>query len=487
MSNLIKNELIKIFKKKSIYIIMIIVLAFTILINCIAKYNSDSSSGYSYYSENYINEYVKKELAQLDPNKSSDTGLYIELKTDLDTYELINKYDNTSWQYQFIQENVYSLINEKNTYIYGIEKDENKVKEIENEINKIIEKLDNDDWKYFANIELEQAEKQLNDLEEQKRNTNDKKVLQDIDSAIENAKIDREIAQYRIDKEIKYGSDYLNSALRDYESSSKNIIELQSNSEEMNYQEKLAYNESLENKEISRYIIENNIDLYKTDTKGMLENFFNEYGIFIIVVIVMIAGTIVSEEFNKGTIKLLLVKPYSRLKILLSKYITTLIILGISLIAFIFMQLIVGGIVFGLDSLSTPVVQYNFNTNQLVELNIFTYLIIQILTQLPMLILLLTLAFALSTIFTNSALAITITLLGYMSPSIINILAIQYNVEIMKYFVTMNWDLSPYLFGGLASMEGMSLGFSIIVSIIYLLLMIIPTYIIFKKRNIKNI
>ena len=30
----------------------------------------------------------------------------------------------------------------------------------------------------------------------------------------------------------------------------------------------------------------------------------------------MIAGTIVSEEFNKGTIKLLLVRPYSRNKIL---------------------------------------------------------------------------------------------------------------------------------------------------------------------------
>ena len=487
MSSLIKNELIKIFKKKSIYIIMLIVLAYTILINCIAKYNSDSYSGYNYYSENYINEYVKKELSQLDPNKSSDTGLYIELKTDLDTYELINKYDNTSWQCKFIQENVYSLINEKNTYTYGIEKDENKVKEIENQINKIIEKLDNDDWKYFANLELEQAEKQLDELEEEKSITDDKKVLRDIDIAIECARIDKEVAEYRINKEIKYGSDYLNSALRDYENSSKNIIELQNNSEEMSYQEKLAYNESLENKEISRYIIENNVDLYSTDTKGMLENFFNEYGIFIIVVIVMIAGTIVSEEFNKGTVKLLLVKPYSRLKILISKYITTLIILGISLITFILMQLIVGGVIFGLNSLSIPVIQYDFNTNQLVELNIFIYLIIQILTQLPMLILLLTLAFALSTIFTNSALAITITLLGYMSPNIINMLAIQYNVEIMKYFVTMNWDLSPYLFGGLASMEGMSLGFSIIVSIIYLLLMIIPTYIIFKKRNIKNI
>ena len=51
-----------------------------------------------------------------------------------------------------------------------------------------------------------------------------------------------------------------------------------------------------------------------------------------------------------------------------------------------------------------------------------------------MIILLSTLAFALSTIFTNSALAITIALLGYMAPSIINMLVIQYKVTFMQYF-----------------------------------------------------
>ena len=117
----------------------------------------------------------------------------------------------------------------------------------------------------------------------------------------------------------------------------------------------------------------------------------------------------------------------------------------------------------------------------------FEYLGIQVLTQLPMFILLATLAFVLSTLFSNSALAITISLLGYMSTSIINQLAIAYNIQFLKYFVTMNWDLSQYLFGGLPLMDGMSMVMSIVICMVYFLIMVIPTWIIFKKRNIKNI
>ena len=61
----------------------------------------------------------------------------------------------------------------------------------------------------------------------------------------------------------------------------------------------------------------------------------------------MIAGTIVSEEFNKGTIKLLLVKPYTRNKILLSKFITTLIMIVFVIIVTITMQILIGGVLFG--------------------------------------------------------------------------------------------------------------------------------------------
>ena len=485
MSSLIKNELTKIFKKKSIYITLLVVLAFVILTNCIYKFFFTRGSEYG-YSDSYI-AYIKEDLAKLDPTNPSDTSMYIDLKSQLDTYELMQKYDEGAWQRQIIASQVATDVNEKNTYLYSAEKDEEKANEIENKINDTLQKLENDDWRYFANLDLEQANEKVQLLEEQKANTQDRQQLEELEISIENAKIDKEVAKYRVDKDIKYGTDYLNEALTTYQNYAKNIIQM-GNFDNLEYEEKLEYNNSLEEKELSRYIIENKQDINKTnDTRGILKNFFSEYGLFIIVIVVMIAGTIVSEEFNKGTVKLLLIKPYSRTKILLSKYITILVMTVFAIAIILLMELIVGGIVFGYDSLSIPVVEYNFNTSQLEILNIFTYVGIEILTQLPMIILLATLAFALSTIFTNSAFAITISLLGFMSPSIINALVIQYKVNFMRFFVTMNWDLSEYLFGKLPSMQGMTLGFSIIMCLIYLFAMIIPTFIIFKKKNIKNI
>jgi len=485
LSSLIKNELTKIFKKKSIYITLLVVLAFVILTNCIYKFFFTRGSEYG-YSDSYIT-YIKEDLAKLDPTNPSDTSMYIDLKSQLDTYELMQKYDEGAWQRQIIASQVATYVNEKNTYLYSAEKDEEKANEIENKINDTLQKLENDDWRYFANLDLEQANEKVELLEEQKANTQDRQQLEELEISIENAKIDKEVSKYRVDKDIKYGTDYLNEALTTYQNYAKNIIQM-GNFDNLEYEEKLEYNKSLEEKELSRYIIENKQDINKTnDTRGILKNFFSEYGLFIIVIVVMIAGTIVSEEFNKGTVKLLLIKPYSRTKILLSKYITILVMTVFAIAIILLMELIVGGIVFGYDSLSIPVVEYNFNTSQLEILNIFTYVGIEILTQLPMIILLATLAFALSTIFTNSALAITISLLGFMSPSIINALVIQYKVDFMRFFVTMNWDLSEYLFGKLPSMQGMTLGFSIIMCLIYLFAMIIPTFIIFKKKNIKNI
>ena len=151
------------------------------------------------------------------------------------------------------------------------------------------------------------------------------------------------------------------------------------------------------------------------------------------------------------------------------------------------MELIVGGIIFGYDSLSIPILSYNFDTQSLESINLFVYLGMQIMTQLPKLLLLATLAFASSTLFTNSALAITIPLLGYMSADIINMLVIQYKVEFMKFFVSMNWDFEGYLFGNLPKMEGMTASFSTIICMIYFVCMLIPTFMVFKRKNIKNI
>lgn len=486
MSSLIKNELTKIFKKKGIYITLLVILAFVILTNCIYKYFYNTGNHF-YYSNGYI-EYTKQEIAKLDPNKPSDTKMYIDLKTQLDIYDIMQEYEDDAWQREIIGSHVATYINERNTYLYGADKEEQKVKEIEKTINEINEKLKNDDWKYFAGEDLKRAEENVKKLEEEQKNTQDKQELENIKTSLSSAKIDLEVAKYRVDKEIKYGNDYRNQALENYQHQSKNVEQMKKSEEQLKYKEKREYHNSIEEKEISKYIIENNVDIKKSnDVRGIFQNFFSEYGLFIIVMVIMIAGTLVSEEFNKGTIKLLLVKPYSRNKILLAKFITMLIIIAFSLAAVVGMELIVGGIIFGLDSLSVPVLEYNFNTNTLESINIFAYLGMSLLTKLPIIVLLATLAFAFSTIFTNSAVSIALPLLGYMGSDMINLLVTQYQVNFMKYFVTLNWDFSQYLFGDLPLMEGMTATFSAVVCLVYFLIMIVTTFIVFKKKNIKNI
>ena len=487
LSNLVKNELIKIFKKKTIYITMVVIFLLLIFMNCMFKYaNGGSEYDYYLYNENYINS-LRNELETLNPEKSSDVTTYINLLSEIQLSEMMEQNKDAEWKLAIINERIAPYITERNTYQYGAEKNEAQVQEINQEIDALLAKLDENDWKYFAREDLAKAEQQIEELNAQKEQTEDKAVLENIETELDNAQMEKEIAEIRLNKEIPYGSDYLNRAISNLQTANTNLANFK-NTEELTYEQKLEYNSYLEDQAESRYILETGRDIHNTNSlKGILENFYAQFGIFLIVVVVMIAGTIVSEEFNKGTIKLLLVKPYSRNKILMAKAITTFIMIFFIIVVTLVMQILIGGIIFGFDSLSEPVVVYNFNTNTMEEMNIFANLGVQTLTQLPMIILLATLAFAISTIFTNSTLAITISLLGFMSASIINQLAIGYDLQFMKYFVTMNWDLSIYANGALPYMEGMNMTLSIIICVIYFLIMMIPTFVVFKKRNIKNI
>lgn len=81
----------------------------------------------------------------------------------------------------------------------------------------------------------------------------------------------------------------------------------------------------------------------------------------------------------------------------------------------------------------------------------------------------------------------TLTLLGYLGSSMINMIGLQMDLDWIRYFVTPNWDLTQHFFGALPMYEGTTIEFSIVINAIYFIIMLIPTYIVFKKRNIKNI
>lgn len=225
-----------------------------------------------------------------------------------------------------------------------------------------------------------------------------------------------------------------------------------------------------------------------TDAKSLLLKVFDSYGFFIILASVIVAGTIVSEEFNKGTIKLLLVRPYKRTKILLAKFLTCIIVLILSYILIALIQTIAGGIVFGFDDYLEKTVIYNFNTSKLEKISIISYLIISGLAILPQYLLLMTLSFVVSILITNSPVAIALPFVGTIGAEIINALVVNYSkARFLLCFVTPNWDLSMYMFGKLPILPGMTLGFSIGVCVIYFAIMVAIGMLVFKRRDIKNV
>ena len=482
MISLIQNELKKIFKKKSLIITLLVTLAFIILTNVI--YKIDFGNSYYDYIEEEISFY-EEQLKTIDPIKDKD--LYAEYKTQADVYKLVKKYDEKSWQAQIIQSEMRSCISNINYFTYQ-EKNEAELKVAKTKYDEYIKRLNTDDWRYFAEEELKEKNAKIDELKKEQEKTTNKLEIKELQNQIRGYEISRQIATWRLEKNIPYGNDYKNNCLNNYMVAMEDIRSYEFGETEKNHNSKKQYYEDQETAAINKYDIENGTTVGDTSSaKGILLSTFEEYEIFLIVMFMMTAGVIVSEEFSKGTIKLLLIKPYKRSTILASKFITSIIVAIIVIILVILMQFVVGGLIQGFDSFKNPTIIYDHTINNVKQINTIQYLAMQALGKAPMYILLMTLAFAFSTIFTNSALAITISLLGYMGSSVINMLALNLKLNWIKYFVTPNWNLTEYFWGGIPTFEGITLPFSIAIIVIYMVIMLVPTFIIFQKRNIKNI
>lgn len=460
MFNLIKNEVYKILHKRGTFIVLIITALFITLVSYLIGHEQ-----VNYVStERYYN---------------SDTGSVAENKTNQEMNELSKKYNDKTWQY-YVMDYVYTIVSNYNYAKEGNYLDEN----IENEYNTIKKTLTSDDWKYFVNVNTKSLKNELKDYEENLKSATSDKAKKDIEAEIYRINVAIEMNEYRLKENVKYGNDYINNAIDDVISLASQVKTYETTTNE---ETKTQLEQSVKSYYKSRYILENKEDINnESNLRYIMTNFYSEYTFLILVFGVMIAGAIVSEEYNKGTIKSLLITPYKRSTILLSKFITVIIFTILFIIISYLMQIIIGGLFLGFGSLSNHVVEYNLASKSLEVMSLSKYVLLYSIANLPQIILLVTLAFAVSTIVGNTAFAIVITFAGVIGSSIINMFASAYKIEILKYFVTTNWDFNYYLFGGTSPYKT-SLTHAIIVCIIYFLIMVITSFIVFNKKNIKNI
>jgi len=464
-------------------VIGVIILVIIIGFNVLNKISQNMSNSYSAYSESYI-QYLDEELAELDPNKPSDINKYVETKSQKDLATLAKDYKETSWQAEVIGTVISPIIEEMNNYEY-IDKNNEALTISKAQYDEMLTALKNNDWKYFANKELDSLNTQI---EESNTLIAQDSENEDLKTQLKSLELQKEVVNLRLDKNINYGSDnYKSIAVQNYRMYMGNYIQ-SSQGKNLTDEEKSEINGYLEKANLYKYDLYNDTEYQNTATANYtFQNSIDTYIAIIVMVVVIVAGVSISEEFNKGTVKLLLVRPYSRTKILISKLIAVFITMLITTATILLLQFIIGGIVYGFGTYMMNVVQFDFTTNSIVTLNIFAYLGLIFICKLPIFILIGTLAFALSTLFLNSPLAVALPILGYMGSDVINMIAISYKWDWVKYFVTPNWDLSQYLFGGTPMFSGISIEFSITICAIYFVIMLVASIVSFKKRNIKNV
>lgn len=493
MFNLYKNELFKIFHKKTFYVIMGL-----LILTIVAATWLNKANGNEIYAEDTesISD-LESELKSTDKNE--DPTSYADLETRIEIANLEKEYQKGSWQYTLISSDVYDLL-----YSYNINKEDTVSKE---EYDKMIERIKNGDWKSILqekldeineNLELEKLSQQNLEGSEQGKSTNtspnEENLLnirkEELEMRIaynipdEDSNLSNIVDKWRTTK-LQYEdfTEEVGNPLIDYSTEKKN---LKAEFELCEY----AIKNNLKDMEIKE--ISDNSGNYvlatSNDTQIISANRTGYYGIFTLVLITILSVTTITEEFNKGTIKQLLTKPYRRSKILFAKILAIVTILAISLIVITFVQYIASGIFFGFNGYTKLIYTYNFSTSAVEKVNTFLYSILYTLLLLPQYLLIMAIAIMFSVLSCNSGVSIALTMIELFTYSLVNQLVLVYGkIKLLIYLETLNWDWTIFLYGKQSTIKGITFPISIIVCTVYFAVFMIVSFATFKHKEIKNI
>lgn len=240
---------------------------------------------------------------------------------------------------------------------------------------------------------------------------------------------------------------------------------------------------------LERYAIDNNIKynillnsqninaILPQDARILLMKVFDNFEILIIFLIIYLSCTIIIEEFQSGTIRNVLIKPYSRIKILFSKILTNFLIITVSVIVLVVLQYLIGGLLFGFESYSLEAVRYNSYNKDIVTIDLIQYMITITVSKLFMYITFSSFSLLLGIIVNNIALNILISIgLYFLSTfeSLIN--------KFTQYLFIFNWNISNFLFGNINMLVQ-----SIMISTISLVIILLFLITIFKNKDIKDL
>lgn len=238
-----------------------------------------------------------------------------------------------------------------------------------------------------------------------------------------------------------------------------------------------------------QYNLDNNINPLEQSAAKFTTTFMEQsIFLFLPLLIIMLAADMVSGESSSGTIKLLLVRNVPRWKILLSKYLT-LIILEIIVVFFAFvLSAIISGFFFGFDGWQAPVatgfkvIAGKLDSSSVFNVPQWQYSLMVYSLAFFVAVVVGSISFMISILVKSTAASIGIIMSTLVAGNFISYFLSDW--KITRYMFMVNLRLTDYLSGSFQPIEGMTMLFSITVLLGWAIASIIVSFVYFTKQDI---
>lgn len=216
----------------------------------------------------------------------------------------------------------------------------------------------------------------------------------------------------------------------------------------------------------------------------------NSVSLFIPLLIMAVASDLVSGERTTGTIKMLLTRPVRRWKVLLSKMAALLMFVSLIVLAAYVISYLISGLAFGYKGFNVPVFTGFQISGDTVDMSTvhavpqWKYLLMQGGLVWFVSVVVALLAFMVSVLVRSTAASIVVMMAALIAGTILTNMASAWTAA--KYLFMVNMELTRYLAGTPAPIEGMTLGFSMAVLGVWGLAAVIISFAVFTKRDILN-
>ena len=191
----------------------------------------------------------------------------------------------------------------------------------------------------------------------------------------------------------------------------------------------------------------------------------------------LVAADSVAGEFTWGTIKLLLIRPWSRSKILLSKYISMVLFSLLSTAVLIVFgygsSIIFASSAAAVDSVANPQMAWSQGE----------YAFLMIMCAFIELFLTAAIAFMISSVFRSSGLAIVLSLSILFTKDIFMAIFSPERYEWANYLIFAHMNLNAYLLSDTGP-GGATLGFAVAVLAVYYVIFMLVSWLVFRKRDV---